>query len=203
MRVEKYTQIETLIKNHNTMENRILGVGSTFPAYEKTAVVSLEKGKEFSTLSSKSLKNEDGRWTVMFWWPKDFTFVCPTEIAEFNKNFDEFEDRDTTLIGASTDSEFVHLAWRNDHDDLRGLKFPMLADTSKSLAEDLGILEANEKVAYRATYIIDPDGIIRWVSVNDLSVGRNVSEVLRVLDGLQTDELCPCNWEKGQETLTV
>ena len=185
------------------MENRILGVGSTFPAYEKTAVVSLEKGKEFYTLSSESLKNEDGRWTVMFWWPKDFTFVCPTEIAEFNKNFDDFEDRDTTLIGASTDSEFVHLAWRNDHDDLRGLKFPMLADTSKSLAEDLGILEANEKVAYRATYIIDPDGIIRWVSVNDLSVGRNVAEVLRVLDGLQTDELCPCNWEKGQETLTV
>jgi len=79
----------------------------------------------------------------------------------------------------------------------------MLADTSKSLAEELGILEANEKVAYRATFIIDPDGIIRWVSVNDLNVGRNVEEVIRVLDGLQTDELCPCNWEKGEETLQV
>lgn len=185
------------------MENRILGVGSAFPSFEKTATVSREKGKEFETISSESLKNVDGRWTVMFWWPKDFTFVCPTEIAEFNQNFEEFEDRDTTLIGASTDSEFVHLAWRNDHDDLRDLKFPMLADTSKSLAEELGILESEEKVAYRATYIIDPDGIIRWVSVNDLSVGRNVTEVLRVIDGLQTDELCPCNWEKGQETLTV
>lgn len=140
---------------------------------------------------------------VMFWWPKDFTFVCPTEIAEFNKHYNDFQDRDADLIGASTDSEFVHLAWRNNHDDLRGLRFPMLADTSKSLAADLGILEANEKVAYRATYIVDPQGIVRWVSLYDLSVGRNVEEVLRVLDALQTDELCPCNWEKGQETIAV
>jgi len=81
------------------------------------------------------------------------------------------------------------------------LKFPMLADTSKSLAEELGILEANEKVAYRVTYIVDPQGIIRWTCVNDLSVGRNVPEVLRVLDALQTDELCPCNWKKGEETI--
>ena len=185
------------------MENRILSIGSTFPTFEKTAVVSREKGKEFATLSSDSLKSTDGRWTVMFWWPKDFTFVCPTEIAEFNKSHGEFEDRDTTLIGASTDSEFVHLAWRNDHEDLRDLKFPMLADTSKSLAESLGILDTKEKVAYRVTYIIDPEGIIRWVCANDLSVGRNVKEVLRVLDALQTDELCPCNWTKGQETITV
>jgi peroxiredoxin (alkyl hydroperoxide reductase subunit C) len=139
---------------------------------------------------------------VMFWWPKDFTFVCPTEIAEFNQNYEEFRDRDTYLIGASTDSEFVHLAWRRDHEDLRDLKFPMLADTSKSLAEELGILEQNEKVALRATFIVDPQGIIRWVCVNDLNVGRNVKEVIRVLDALQTDELCPCNWEKGEETLS-
>ncbi|RKD20088.1 alkyl hydroperoxide reductase [Pelobium manganitolerans] len=181
----------------------MIGIGEKFPEFSKTAVVSLEKGKEFETISSDSFINDDSRWTVMFWWPKDFTFVCPTEIAEFNNNYSEFRDRDTTLIGASTDSEYVHLAWRNNHDDLRGLKFPMLADTSKSLAEDLGILVADEKVAYRATFIIDPQGIIRWVSVNDLNVGRNVKEVLRVLDGLQTDELCPCNWEKGQETLTA
>jgi peroxiredoxin (alkyl hydroperoxide reductase subunit C) len=93
------------------------------------------------------------------------------------------------------------LAWRKDHDDLRGLKFPMLADTSKSLAEELGILQSNEKIAYRVTYIVDPEGIIRWVSVYDLSVGRNVKEVIRVLDALQTDELCPCNWQKGEKTL--
>ena len=139
---------------------------------------------------------------VLFWYPKDFTFVCPTEIAEFNKNFNNFVDRDTVLYGASTDSEFVHAAWRRDHADLRDLKFPMIADTNKSLADELGILTADEKVAYRATFIIDPEGIVRWVNINDLSVGRNVDEVLRVLDALQTDELCPCNWTKGEETLT-
>ena len=184
------------------MENRIISVGSKFPEFRKIAVVGLEKGKEFGEITSEEHK-KNGRWMVMFWWPKDFTFVCPTEIAEFGRNYEEFEDRDTDLIGASTDSEFVHLAWRNDHRDLRDLKFPMLADTNKSLAEELGILEANEKVAYRATYIVDPDGIVRWVGVNDLSVGRNIDEVIRVLDALQTDELCPCNWEKGQETLKV
>ncbi|WP_338876655.1 peroxiredoxin [Spirosoma sp. SC4-14] len=184
------------------MKNQIISVGSEFPEFKKLAVVSLDKDKEFYEISSEDHKNA-GQWLVMFWWPKDFTFVCPTEIAEFNKKFEDFQDRDTMVIGASTDSEFVHLAWRKNHDDLRGLKFPMLADTSKSLAEDLGILEANEKVAYRVTYIVDPQGIIRWVSVNDLSVGRNVNEVLRVLDALQTDELCPCNWQKGEATLTA
>lgn len=185
------------------MENRVISIGSKFPSFKKQTVVSIEQGKEFSELTSDQLINDDNRWTVMFWWPKDFTFVCPTEIAEFNKNYSEFRDRDTTLIGASTDSEFVHAAWRRDHEDLRGLKFPMLADTSKSLAEELGILESNEKVAYRATFIIDPQGVVRWVSIYDLNVGRNVAEVLRVLDALQTDELCPCNWKKGEETLTV
>jgi peroxiredoxin (alkyl hydroperoxide reductase subunit C) len=191
------------ILNNYINNKSMIGIGEKFPEFDKIAVVSLEKGKEFENISSSSFVNDDNKWTTMFWWPKDFTFVCPTEIAEFNNNFSEFRDRDTTLIGASTDTEFVHLAWRNSHDDLRGLKFPMIADTSKSLAEDLGILVAGEKVAYRATFIIDPLGIIRWICVNDLSVGRNVKEVLRVLDGLQTDELCPCNWEKGEETLTA
>ncbi|WP_410488756.1 peroxiredoxin [Alistipes sp. ZOR0009] len=180
----------------------MLSVGSKLPEFSKTAVVSLEHGKEFATITSEDHKKA-GKWLVLFWWPKDFTFVCPTEIAEFNKAYGEFADRDTELVGASTDSEFVHLAWRNNHSDLKGLKFPMLADTSKSLAEELGILEANEKVAYRVTYIVDPEGTIRFVSVNDLSVGRNVKEVIRVLDALQTDELCPCNWEKGQDTIKL
>ena len=141
--------------------------------------------------------------SVLFWWPKDFTFVCPTEIAEFGNHHEEFTQRNSMLLGASTDSEFVHLAWRMNHPALKGLTFPMIADTSKSLAEELGILEANEKIAYRTTYIIDPQGIIRWVSVYDLSVGRNVNEVIRVLDALQTDELTPCGWQKGEATLSV
>ena len=181
------------------MVNKVVSVGSNFPEFCKKAVVSTEKDKEFQDITNDI--HED-KWMVMFWWPKDFTFVCPTEIASFNKAYGEFADRDTVLVGASTDSEFVHLAWRNNHEDLRDLKFPMLADTSKSLAEELGILESEEKIAYRATYIVDPQGIVRWVNINDLSVGRNVEEVLRVLDALQTDELCPCNWKKGEETLT-
>jgi Peroxiredoxin len=182
------------------MKNAVLSVGAEFPAFTKKAVVSIEKGKEFYEISSEEIK-ASGKWMVMFWWPKDFTFVCPTEIAEFNKHYQDFADRDAILIGASTDSEFVHLAWRNNHDDLRGLQFPMLADTSKSLAQELGILEAEEKIAYRATFVVDPQGTVRWTSVYDLSVGRNVKEVLRVMDALQSDELCPCNWQKGEATL--
>ncbi|MBK9330747.1 MAG: peroxiredoxin [Sphingobacteriales bacterium] len=176
-------------------------VGQKFPRFEKTSVVSLEKGKEFQTLSN-DVHEKDGKWLVIFFWPKDFTFVCPTEIAEFGKHVGDFKDRDAVLLGASTDSEFVHHAWRVHHDDLRDLKFPMVADTSKSLSRELGILTEGEEVCYRATFIVDPQGTIRWVSVYDLSVGRSVKEVLRVLDALQTDELCPCNWEKGQATLS-
>ncbi len=181
----------------------VLSIGSRFPEFSKTACVTIDAdapGKEFATIDNSYI---NGKWTVLFWWPKDFTFVCPTEIAEFNKHFDDFDDRDTVLLGASTDSEFVHLAWRRDNENLRDLSFPMIADTSKSLAEALGILAEPEKVAYRATFIIDPDGIIRWASVNDLNVGRNVQEVVRVLDALQTDELCPCNWKKGEKTLNT
>ncbi len=175
-------------------------IGDLFPDFDKKAVVSTEKGKEFANVSLAEVK-KNKQWLVMFWYPKDFTFVCPTEIAEFNKNYSEFRDRDAFLIGASTDTEFSHVAWRREHTDLRDLRFPLLADTSKSLSEALGILEKNEKIAYRATFIADPEGIIRFVSVNDLSVGRNVKEILRTLDALQTDELCPCNWVKGEATL--
>ncbi len=178
--------------------SHVLSVGAKFPTFSAPAVVSLEKGKEFQTLSSESLK---GRWNVVFFWPLDFTFVCPTEIAEFNKHYGDFQDRGAELIGASNDSQFVHLAWRQNHADLKDLRFPMLADNKKELSEALGILHPVDKVPLRVTYITDPEGTIRHVSVNDLNVGRNVKEIIRVLDALQTDELCPCNWEKGQATL--
>jgi peroxiredoxin (alkyl hydroperoxide reductase subunit C) len=131
----------------------------------------------------------------------DFTFICPTEIAEFGRRERDFADREAQVLGASTDSHYVHLAWRKDHPDLRALPFPMLADTKRELSTALGVLHRSEGVALRATFIVDPSGIIRHVSVNDLSVGRSVDEVLRVLDALQTDELCPCNWKQGQATL--
>jgi lipoyl-dependent peroxiredoxin subunit C len=137
----------------------------------------------------------------VFFWPKDFTFVCPTEIAAFGKLNREFADRGARLFGVSIDSEYVHLAWRRDKEELRDLPFPMLSDIKRELSNALGILDAEAGVAQRATYIVDNEGIIRFAYVTDLNVGRNPDEVLRVLDALQTDELCPCNWKKGEATL--
>ena len=178
----------------------MLTVGDKIPAFNLTAVVSLEKGKEFKEINQDSYK---GKWLVLFSWPKDFTFICPTEIAEFGKRDKDFQDRNAQILGVSTDSEYVHHAWRTHHKDLNALPFPMLADIKRELSAGLGILHKDAGVALRATFIIDPQGIIRHVSVNDLSVGRNVSEVIRTLDAFQTDELCPCNWQKGEETLKV
>ncbi|MGZ9083412.1 MAG: peroxiredoxin, partial [Rhodoplanes sp.] len=161
-------------------------------------VVSTDPRQAFTEICDQT---DAGKWKVVFFWPKDFTFVCPTEIASFGRLNDEFADRDTVVYGVSTDSEFVHLAWRQDHEDLRDLPFPMLSDLKRELSSALGILDKSEGVCLRATFIVDPDGIIRFVAVNDLNVGRNTQEVLRVLDALQTDELCPCNWQKGEEVL--
>jgi lipoyl-dependent peroxiredoxin subunit C len=177
----------------------MLTVGDKIPEFKVTAVVSLEKGKEFQQISDKDYK---GKWKVIFFWPKDFTFVCPTEIAEFGRKNKDFADRDAQVLGVSVDSEFVHHAWRMQHPDLKNLPFPMLADIKRELSTAMGVLHKEEGVPLRATFIADPEGIIRHVSVNDLSAGRNIAETVRTLDALQTDELCPCNWEKGQETLT-
>jgi peroxiredoxin (alkyl hydroperoxide reductase subunit C) len=178
----------------------MLTVGDRLPEFKLTAVVGLERGKEFRELMHSSYP---GKWLILFYWPMDFTFICPTEIAEFGRRHKDFADRGAQVLGVSTDTHFVHLAWRNSHPDLKSLPFPMVADTKRELANALGILHRGEGVALRATFIIDPKGVIRWVSVNDLSVGRSVPEVLRVLDGLESGELCPCNWEKGRPTLQV
>jgi lipoyl-dependent peroxiredoxin subunit C len=177
----------------------MLTVGDKLPEFNLKAVVSLEKGKEFKNIDNTTYK---GKWLVLFFWPKDFTFICPTEIAEFGKRNKDFADRDAQVLGVSTDSEFVHHAWRTHHPDLKELPYPMLADIKRELTTGLGVLHKEEGVALRATFIVDPQGIIRHVSVNDLSVGRNVKEILRTLDAFQTDELCPCNWEQGEETLS-
>ncbi len=176
----------------------MLTVGDKFPNFNLKAAVGLEKGKEFQDINNETYKD---KWQVVFFWPMDFTFICPTEIAEFGKRSKDFADRDAQVLGASTDTHFVHLAWRNNHPDLKKLPYPMLADTKRELSSALGVLHKEEGIALRATFIVDPDGIIRWVTVNDLSVGRNVEETLRVLDALQTDELCPCNWKQGEKTL--
>ena len=176
----------------------MLTIGDKFPSFDLKAVVSTDPKTAFKQVNDKT---DEGKWKVVFAWPKDFTFVCPTEIAAFGKLNKEFVERDAVVYGVSTDSEFVHLAWRQNHADLKTLPIAMLADLKRELSTALGILDKGEGVCLRATFIVDPEGIIRFVSVNDLSVGRNPQEVLRVLDALQTDELCPCNWQKGEEVL--
>ena len=176
----------------------MLGIGDKFPEFKVTGVVSNDIDSAFKSIDSDTYP---GKWKVVFFWPKDFTFVCPTEIAGFGKLNREFADRDAQVLGASVDSEFVHLAWRKDQPELRNLPFPMLSDIKRDLTAKLGILDHEAGVAQRATFIVDPDNVIRFVYVTDLNVGRSPEEVLRVLDALQTGELCACNWKKGEETL--
>lgn len=178
----------------------MLGVGSKFPDFKLKATVSTDINTAFKDLEYKNYK---GKWLTIFFYPKDFTFVCPTEIKAFGDLYGQFRDRDCEVLTASTDSEFVHLAWRQQKDELKKLPFPMLADIKRELSSSLGILDPNEGVAQRATFIVDPEGIIRYVSVHDLNVGRNAQEVLRTLDALQTDELCPCNWKPGDQVIKV
>lgn len=172
--------------------------GSKFPEFRTAACVSIEAGKEFKPISSKDFS---GKWIVLYTYPKDFTFVCPTEIVEFDSKVDAFAERKAVVLGASTDNEHSHLAWRKANDELRSLRHPLLF-LSPTMASGLGLLHPEAGVALRATLIIDPDGVVRFATANDLSVGRNVDEVLRVLDGLQTGELVACNWKKGEQTLS-
>jgi len=174
------------------------GIGQRFPEFSLTGVVSNDASKAFQPFNQDSFP---GKWKVVFFWPKDFTFVCPTEIAAFSKLDKEFKARDAQVLGVSIDSEFVHLAWRSTKEELKSLPFPMLSDIKRELSTSLGILDPEAGVSQRATYIVDPQGVVRFVYVTDLNVGRNPEEVLRVLDALQTDELCPCNWQKGEDTL--
>lgn len=178
----------------------MLALGQLFPVFNVKGVVSHDLQDAFIDVNNSTHR---GQWKVFFFWPKDFTFVCPTEIAEFGRLNQDFLDRDTQVFGVSTDSEFVHLAWKQQKDELRHLPFPMLSDIKRELTIALGILDEKEGVAQRATFIVDPDDVIRFVMVTDLNVGRNPKEVLRVLDALQTDELCPCNWQKGEKTLEL
>ena len=178
----------------------MLTIGDRFPAFRAKGVVANDIRNAFADFDEKS---DQGKWKVFVFYPKDFTFVCPTEIEGFARRNDEFQERDAQVYVASTDSEFVHLAWRKDHESLRDLPFPMLSDLRRELSQSLGILDAQEGVAMRATFVVDPGGIIRFVEVTDGSVGRNPDETLRVLDALQTGELCPCNWQKGEKTLEV
>lgn len=165
-----------------------------------------EKAPEFSSVTAYktgefikvSLSDYKGKWVVLFFYPRDFTFVCPTEIKEFAKLEQEFEKCNCMILAASTDSEHSHKAWFER--DLKEVKYPILADTTQEVTRDYGILDSDGS-SQRGTYIIDPDGKLSWMMVSGNSVGRSVKEVHRALQALQTGELCPVEWEPGEATL--
>ena len=185
----------------------IMTVGEKFPEFELLAL----KGGNLAEANAQqpedyfetvSLDKYPGKWKVVFFYPKDFTFVCPTEIAAFGKLDEEFQDRDTQILGGSIDNEFSHFNWRATNEELKNIPFPMFSDIKHELIRELGVENA-DGVADRATFIIDPDGIIQFVSVTPDAVGRNVDEVLRVLDALQSEEVCACNWQANDPTKNI
>ena len=176
-------------------------VGSPAPDFAGEACV----GDDF-----KNIKLEDfnGKWVVLFFYPLDFTFVCPTEIVAFNDALGEFENLNTQVIGCSVDSKFSHLAWNKtslDKGGLGGVKYPLLADLTKNISRDYGVLLEKAGVALRGLFLIDPDGVLQYQTVNNLSVGRSVNETLRIIKAFQWSmqhcDVCPANWDEGQEAM--
>ncbi|HEX6703027.1 MAG TPA: peroxiredoxin [Gaiellaceae bacterium] len=147
-----------------------------------------------------ALDDYRGSWIVLFFYPRDFTFVCPTELHAFAELEAAFAEEDASLIAASTDSYWSHKAWFESHPLLDGVAYPVLADTAHDVARDYGVL-LDDGSALRATFVIDPDGVLRHMSVTDQNVGRSPDETLRVIQALRTGALCPVSWRKGQPTL--
>ena len=165
------------------------------PAPDFTGVIAYHKG-EFHPISLQSYL---GKWLVLFFYPRDFTFICPTELRGFSKHKSEFDELHAEVLGASTDSEWSHKAWFER--DLPEVEYPVLADTTQKIARDYEVLNEKDGSAERGLFILDPEGILRYALVSAGSVGRSIKETLRVLTALQTGERCPVEWEPGQETL--
>jgi peroxiredoxin (alkyl hydroperoxide reductase subunit C) len=167
-------------------------VGEAAPDFTMEGI----KGKEFTTVT---LSDYMGKWVVLFFYPLDFTFVCPTEITEFTRKYKEFAELNAEVFAVSVDSKYSHLAWV-EHDILEQA-YPLLSDITKDVSRSYDMLMEDRGFALRGTFIIDPEGIVRWMVVHDPDIGRNVDETLRVLQALQTGHLCPVNWKPGDETL--
>lgn len=175
-------------------------VGNQAPRFELDAVM---PDKSFGKISLEDMMNE-GKWTVLFFYPMDFTFVCPTEITALSDRYEEFEDLDAEIIGVSTDTIHTHLAWINTERTKNGigqLKYPLAADHNQRVSKEYGVLIEDEGIALRGLYIINPEGEIQYQVIHHNNIGRDVDEILRVLQALQTGGLCPANWRPGQSTL--
>jgi len=172
-------------------------VGQPAPDFNLEAVVSKESGKEFRQVSLRDFR---GKWLVLFFYPADFTFVCPTEIKGFNESIDTFKKLNAEVVAISTDSKWSHLAWLK-RGDLGDLKYPLLADFTKKTAESFNVLDNQTGIALRGLFIIDPQGVLQYQVIHNLDVGRSVDETVRVLEAMQTGGLCPLGWKPGQKTL--
>jgi alkyl hydroperoxide reductase subunit AhpC len=171
------------------------------PDFKAPAVIS----KEFKDISLSDYK---GKWVVLFFYPLDFTFVCPTEITAFSDRIDDFKKLNTEVLACSVDSKFSHLAWVNTtrkEGGLGDIKYPIVSDINKQISRDYGVLLENAGIALRGLFLINPDGVIKYQVVHENSVGRNVDETLRVIQAFQhtaeTGEVCPANWTKGQDAM--
>jgi peroxiredoxin (alkyl hydroperoxide reductase subunit C) len=178
-------------------------IGQPAPDFAGTAVVgglsdNLNPDNAYREIS---LADYRGKWTILFFYPADFTFVCPTELQEMGNAYEDLRDLDAEVIAVSTDTKHSHLAWRRHEEKLHRIPYLLLADPTKQIARDYNVLREDKGYALRGTFIIDPDGILQYMVVHNEDVGRSVDETKRVLEALQTGELCPCNWRKGEATL--
>lgn len=182
-------------------------LGDEFPSFKLKAVV----GKDVENVGiddvfthiDDSIYKSKNKWLTIFFYPHDFSCLCPSEVAGFNDLYDDFAARNCVLLAVSTDSEFTHWAWRRNQKELNNISIPLLADVCHTLSDTLGVLDKAKGAAKRATFIVDPEGIVRFNMITDDKVARSPSEILRLLDALQTGEMCPCDWQKGDETIDI
>ncbi len=166
------------------------------------AVTAFDNG-EFKTITNADLV---GKWSIFFFYPADFTFVCPTELLDMAENYDKFRELGAEIYAVSTDTQFTHKAWHDSSESIAKVKFPMLADKTGKLSEAFGVLNPQDFLAYRGSFIINPEGVIKVAEINDNGIGRNSEELLRKLEAAQFvaehgDQVCPARWKKGEKTL--
>jgi peroxiredoxin (alkyl hydroperoxide reductase subunit C) len=185
----------TAIATENAM------VGQPAPDFDMASTKNIEKLNE-----NVKLSDYRGKWVVLLFYPLDFTFVCPTELTAFSDRYEDFQGIGADIIGVSTDSAFSHRAWINtprDKGGVAGLKYPLAADSTKTVARDYGVLIEARGIALRGLFVVDPEGTLRYKVVHDLNIGRSVEETLRVIQALQTGGLCQAEWKPGQATIKV
>ena len=177
-------------------------IGKQAPAFTAPAVL------PDNTIGEFSLESLKGKYVVLFFYPLDFTFVCPTEILEFNRKLAEFKERGAEVVGVSIDSQFSHWAWKNTPVEKGGIgdiQYPLVADLTKKISSDYGVLLEEAGVALRGTFLIDKEGVVRHAVLNDLPLGRNINETVRMVDALRHNEkygeVCPAGWEEGEEAM--